>query len=277
MASASKPDWNDFGRANAARQWRKQSATMGADVTGAIVEAAQIEPGMHILDVACGTGEPSISLATELSGTGEVIGTDIVSEPLKVAQERAAGHKLTNVRFQFADVHELPFADNTFDRVTSRFGVMFFADLPRAANEMRRVLKPNGRLVLLAWGPMDQPYFRTMVATLLRTIPDAELPESGKQVFAFGQTGRLTQTLTMAGFKTVDEKLRTVPWTWPGTPGEVWAYFQEVAVPFMPLLKSIPQERRGEVDEAVLHAISPYYDGREIKFTATANITSALK
>jgi len=250
---------------------------MGGNVTEAIVEAAQVEAGMRILDVACGTGEPTISLARQLNGTGEVIGTDIVSEPLKVAEERAASHRLTNVQFQLADVHQLPFPDGTFERITSRLGVMFFADLPRAVSEMRRVLKQNGRLVLLAWGPMEQPYFQTMVGTPLRTIPGAELPDSGKQVFLFGRTGSLTQTLTKAGFRAVDEKLRTVPWTWPGTPEEVWAYFQEVAVPFAPLLKSIPLERRVEVDAAVLQAISPYYDGREVKFTATINITSAVK
>ncbi len=250
---------------------------MGRNVTEAIVAAAQVGPGMRILDVACGTGEPTISLARLLNGTGEIIGVDISPEPLKVAEERAVSQQLTNVKFQLADVHQLPFPDNGFDRLTSRLGMMFFADLARAASEMRRVLKPQGRAVLLAWGPREQPYFETMVGTVLRILPGVSLPDSGRELFAFGRAGILGRVLSGAGFTSVKETLLTVPWTWPGTPEEVWAYFQNVAVPCAPLLKSIPPERRHEVDEAVLGAISKYYDGAEIKFTAIVNIASAVK
>jgi ubiquinone/menaquinone biosynthesis C-methylase UbiE len=277
MHSSPKPDWDHFGRSNAARQWRKQSAAMGRNVTELIVRAAAAEPGMRILDVACGTGEPAISLARLLDGTGAVVGVDISPAALKVAQERAAGRRLANAQFQLADVHQLPFPDNTFDRITSRLGVMFFVDLPRAAEEMRRVLKPGGRIALLAWGPMQQPYFETMSGTVLRTLPGASLPSSAHGMFAFGIAGALTRILSDAGFKSIKETFATVPWTWPGAPEEVWAYFQEVAAPFAPLLKSIPPHQRAEVDEAVLRAISRYYDGKEIKFTATVNVTSAVK
>jgi ubiquinone/menaquinone biosynthesis C-methylase UbiE len=277
VGGSPKPDWNNFGRANAARQWRKQSAAMGRNVTDAIVEVAQVAPGMHVLDLACGTGEPTISLAMRLEGTGEVIGVDVSAEPLKVAAERAALRHLANVRFQNADVHQLPFSDQAFDRITSRLGVMFFADLPVAAREMYRVLKPGGRVTLLAWGPMQQPYFESTVGTVLRTVRGTKLPDSATPMFRFGRTGVLTQILKDAGFENVDERLLTVPWTWPGTPEDVWAYFQEVAVPFAPLLKSISPEQRNEVDEAVLRAIAQHYDGAEINFTATVNITSAVK
>ncbi|HLY99627.1 MAG TPA: class I SAM-dependent methyltransferase [Candidatus Angelobacter sp.] len=277
MDSSAKLDWNRFGRANAARQWRKQSAAMGRHMTELIVEAAEVAHGMRILDVACGAGEPSISLGMRLEGTGEVIGVDIAPESLKIAEERAAQQQLTNTRFQYADVHELPFPDGTFDRITSRLGVMFFADLPKATHELLRVLKPQGKIVLMAWGPMEQPYFATMAGTVLRTLPDATIPGSAQKVFSFARTGALSSALRDAGFRSADEKNLTIPWTWPGTPEDAWAYFQELAVPFAPLLQSIPPERRAEVDEAVLRAISQYYDGSEIKFTAIVNVASATK
>jgi len=65
---ANTTDWNSFGRANASQKWRRQSAVMGNDMTRAIVAAASVRPGMRVLDIACGTGEPAISLATELAG-----------------------------------------------------------------------------------------------------------------------------------------------------------------------------------------------------------------
>jgi ubiquinone/menaquinone biosynthesis C-methylase UbiE len=275
MDVSAKSDWDHFGCG--ARQWPRQSAAMGRNVTELIVEAAQVTRGMRILDVACGPGEPTLSLATLLEGTGEVIGIDIAPEALRVAEERVTSHGLTNVQFQQADVHELPFPDNTFDRITCRLGVMFFSDLLRAAREMQRVLKLEGKVVLLTWGPMEQPYFETTAGTVLRFLHGAALPDSAKRVFAFGAAGALGGVLSDAGFKNVEERFLTAPWTWPGSPEEVWAYFQEVAVPFAPLLRSIPSGRRSEVDQAVLNAIARYYDGTEIKFTAIVNITSATK
>jgi ubiquinone/menaquinone biosynthesis C-methylase UbiE len=274
---SSAPNWDNHSRAQASRQWRKQSAMMGQHVTDAIVAAADVKHDMRILDVACGSGEPAISIATLLNGTGEVIGVDLAQSALQTATERAAQRQLNNVRFQSADAHQLPFPDNSFDRVTSRLGVMFFDDLPRALLDMHRVLRPSGKAVLLAWGPMDQPYFETTIDAVLRAMPGASLPESAKKMFVFGQHGVLAQRMLDAGFSTADEKFSKEPWVWPGTPADVWEYFQEVAVPFAPLLKSIPPEHRGEVDAAVLQAITRYYDGQEIKFTATVNITSATK
>ena len=274
---ANTTDWNSFGRANASQKWRRQSAAMGNDMTRAIVAAAQVRSGMRVLDIACGTGEPAISLAAVLVDDGDVVGVDISPAPLKIAEERAIQRGLSNVTFQQADAHELPFPNNSFDCITSRLGIMFFSDLPRALSEMHRVLKPLGRAILLVWGPMDQPYFQTTIGAILRMLPEASVPESGRKMFALGNNGVLTQVLRQAGFSEVKEELVTVPWTWMGTPKEVWEYFQDVAVPFASFIQSIPADRREEIDAEVLKAISQYYDGTSIKFTATVNIAVAVK
>ncbi len=250
---------------------------MGRDVTRAIVEAAHLKPGMRILDVACGTGEPSISMATSLDGNCVVVGVDTAVGPLQTARERAAERELGSVWFQRADAHSLPFPDNTFDRVTSRLGVMFFSDLDRALREMRRVLRPGGSAVVLAWGPMEQPYFSATIATILRLIPNAVLPESGRRMFAFGRPDALARAFRAVGFSAIEERFVSLPWTWHGSPEGAWEYFQEVTVPFAPLLNSIPPDRRSEIDAAVVRAISLYSDGNLIKFTASVNVTTAVK
>ena len=268
-------EWNVFARVNAAQRWRRQSAAMGRYMTEAVVAEAQVVPGMRVLDVACGTGEPAISLALRLRGTGLVLGVDVSSEPLRVAAQRARECRLANIRFQQADVHSLPFADGSFDGVTSRLGVMFFADLARALCEMHRVLKRNSRITLLAWGPMQQPYFESTIETILRLTPGMALPVSSGRMFRFGAAGELAAALKGAGFCGIEENLRVVPWSWPGAPEEVWDYFQEVTVPFKPVFEAIAEENRGTVKAEVLREIGRFYDGAQVNFTATVCLASA--
>jgi ubiquinone/menaquinone biosynthesis C-methylase UbiE len=277
MTTLNSPDWNSFSRANASQKWRKQSAAMGSGMTEAIVAAAKVAPGMRVLDIACGTGEPSITIARLLQGTGEVVGVDLSGGPLAVAGERAKEHGLSNVRFQQADVHDLPFPANSFDRITSRLGVMFFADLPRSLQEMHRVLKPGGRVALLAWGKFDQPYFATTIGTILKMLPNIQLSATGEGMNKFGTPDVLAAQMREAGFAQVQESLEYVSWTWPGTVEEVWEYFQDVAVPFQPTLQAVPAERRNQIDEAVLQAMKKYQVGDEVRFTAHVNITTAEK
>ncbi len=275
MGSPIKSGWDSFSRVNASQRWRKPSAAMGRALTETIVAEGHIEPGMIVLDIASGSGEPAISVATLLNGTGRVVATDISPAPLKVAEQRACERGLTNIEFHVADVHQLPFADATFDRVLCRQGVMFFADLPRALGEIRRVLKPGGRLTLLAWGPMQQPYFETTIGTILRMFPEFTPPAYALTMFKFGERGTLASALREAGFASVEEDLRELPWNWPDTPEELWAYFQEVTVPFKPLFEAIPMARRDEVKAQVLQALRDRYDGREVKFNAAVVLASA--
>jgi ubiquinone/menaquinone biosynthesis C-methylase UbiE len=270
-----KNDWNTFGRVNASQRWRQPSAAIGRAMTEAIVREARVEPNMRVLDVASGTGEPAISIATLLNRTGEVVATDISPAPLKIGEARARERALTNIRFQQADVQQLPFDAASFDRITCRLGVMFFADLPRALSEMRRVLKNGGRVTLLAWGTMDQPYFDTTVGTVLRTLPELELPASGAKMFKFGTPGVLAGAMRTAGFTAIEENFTHVSWNWPGTPDDLWAYFQEVTIPFKPLFDAIPTERREEVDARVLQALSDRSEDGEVKFDAEILLASA--
>lgn len=276
-AEPSVPSWGSAFRLAASQRWRRQSAAMGADVTAAIVQFAAAEAGMQVLDLACGTGEPAISLAAEVGAQGQVIGIDLNPELLEVARGRAQQRKLNNIQFQQTDAQRLPFPDASFDLVTSRFGVMFFDNVVRALKEARRVLRPGGRVAPLAWGPFEQPYFLSTIAVVLRYVPGPMLQPGAPNMFRFSQPGSLSAVLQQAGFVQIEERTVTVPWRWPGTPEEVWEYFREITVPFRPLLASIPAEKSEQVNQEVLAAIRRYYDGKQVNFTADVVLASGRK
>ncbi len=269
-------DWASFARMNAAKRWERPSAEMGRGATEAIVELACPQPGMRVLDVASGTGAPALQLARRVAPTGHVTATDMTAAPLEIAAERARERSLTNVSFQTADVHNLPFPGQMFDLVTSRFGVMFFADLPKAMQEMRRVLKAGGRIALLAWGPVKQPYFECTGMIALRHV-GGELPASAQQLFRFGEHGKLAAALREAGFREVQEELRTVPWVWTDTIPELWEYFQAVTIPFRPVLERIRPEQMEAITREVHQALSRYWDGKKVNMTADFVLASATR
>ncbi|MGB9105562.1 MAG: methyltransferase domain-containing protein [Terriglobales bacterium] len=270
------PDWVTHARMNAANRWERPSAEMGRGATEAIVSLAHPQPGMRVLDVASGTGAPSLQIARAVAPTGHVTATDSSPEPLKIAAERARQRGLTNINFEVADVHHLPFPDAGFDLVTSRCAVMFFSDLPRALGEMRRVLKPGGRVALLAWGPLDQPYFQSTGQVIMRHT-GATLPPAAQKIVKFGERGTLAVALTAAGFREVQEELRTVPWVWSASIGELWEYFQVATVPFRALLDQVRPEQVEPITREVHAAFARYWDGEKVNMTADFVLASGVR
>ena len=270
-------NWGAAFRVAASEKWRKQSAFMGRAVTEAIVEFAAAKPGMRVLDLASGTGEPAISLTCVVGLSGRVVGIDLNAELLKIACERGQHRSLQNVSFHCGDAHHLPFRDNSFDLVTSRLGVMFFEDIDLAMSEALRVLKPGGRVAFLVWGSFEQPYFQTTVGVIMRHVPGAVLSAGTANMFRFSEPRSLGSVLQRAGFREIHEETRVLPWTWPGTPEEVWEYFRSVTAPFRPLIDRIPPEKLPQVAAEIHHEIGKYYDGRQVNFGATMVLASAIK
>lgn len=270
-------DWGSSYRLVAAEKWKAKSAAMGGDVTEALVNYAQPQPGMKVLDLASGTGEPAITIASQIGPQGQVTALDVSSDLLKITGQRARQRGLTNVSLQQADAHQLPFPDEMFDLVTSRFGVMFFQDSVKALGEARRVLKPGARACFLAWGPFEQPYWQSTIGVVVRHIGGPALASGHPDPFKFSRRGSLSAVLRESGFSEPDEQTRTVPWTWPGTCEEVWEYMRTVSMPFRPLLERVPAERWDEINREVFLAINRYRHGESIEFGAVIVLASGRK
>lgn len=144
---------------------------------------AGVGPGSRVLDVATGTGDLALELAQRVQPGGEVLGSDFSEGMLDRAREKAQTAATVGLRFEWADVMSLPYADGAFDAVTVAFGARNFADLPRALAEMARVVRPGGRIVVLEITTPTRP----PLSTFYRVWFDRLVPLLGRvAVSGFG-------------------------------------------------------------------------------------------
>jgi demethylmenaquinone methyltransferase / 2-methoxy-6-polyprenyl-1,4-benzoquinol methylase len=175
------------------------------------VDLARVGPGSRVLDVATGTGDLALELARRVAPGGEVVGSDFSEAMLARARtkEKPAG---VEVRFEWGDALELPFADGTFDAATVGFGARNFSDLARGLAEMVRVVRPGGRVVVLEFtSPTRAPlslfyglWFDRVVPLLGRLAGDSDaysyLPNSVKR---FPAPAGLAAELQGAGLRDI--------------------------------------------------------------------------
>lgn len=136
------------------------------------VRLSQAKPGDSVLDCASGTGDLALAFKRKVGGTGRVLGTDFCAEMLESAPAKAAKAGL-QVDFQVADAMALPFADNSFDVASIAFGIRNVDDPVKCLQEMGRVVKPGGRVVVLEFGQPEGAFgalFRFYSKTVMPTI-----------------------------------------------------------------------------------------------------------
>jgi len=261
-----REEWTGERTVAAWRKWHAQIAAFTRGATDAILEAAQLRPGMRVLDLASGVGDPALSIAAAVGPSGRVTASDMGPGMISLAEELARKKGLPNIEFREANAESLPFADSSYDVLTCRFGIMFFPDLAKALRECFRVLKPGARAAFVAWGKKEQPFFAATAGILLKHVPVPPPPPDpdAPNITMFGQSDRLRHALEAAGFINVHEEARIVPGTWPGPLEEFWEQFTEVAAPFRPLLEQLTPEKKAAAVAEILAALRKFWNGKEL-------------
>ena len=282
MSTSPSPDPREIIREewrNAAPFWRKWHPKLvfqSRHATELVVQGAALSPGLHVLDIASGTGEPSLTVAAAVAPHGRVVATDLLLEMLEIAQENAASRGIKNIEFRAADAEQLPFPDRHFDRVTCRFGIMFIPDIQKALREMRRVLKPGGRVSFVTWGALEEnPLFTLMIRPFLKYVNVPPPPPDSPHVFRFADENKLTQTISDGGFQEVRATKHKINWPWPGSAEEAWQGGSELAAPFKKIIAATPADKREEVIREIIASLRQFSDGHAINFPATVVASTA--
>lgn len=248
-----RADWN--ARAEGWTNTATRVAASGGGYNQRMIEAAGIEPGHRVVDLASGAGEPAVTIASHVGPGGRVTATDAAWRMLDGARDRAAAMGLTNLDFVVADMAALPYADASFDALTCRFGLMFPPDAVAAAGEARRVLKPGGRAVYMVHGAYeDAPLYRTVRETALAFFgrqgsPTANLRER------FAAPGALSAVLKAAGFSDVeDHPVQSVA----EHPADAAFWRTSLERRYAADLKGLDDAGRGELDRRMKDAFAPY-------------------
>jgi ubiquinone/menaquinone biosynthesis C-methylase UbiE len=173
-----------------------------ADARAGLLAMAASAPGERVLDVACGTGLVSFEAARAVGRQGRVFGTDLSGQMVDAARLRASSEALPNVDFARMDAESLALPDASFDLALCALGLMYVPDPERALGEMRRVLRPGGRMVVAVWGDRSRCGWADVFP-----IVDAEVAsEVCPLFFRLGRRDTLARLCADAGFEAVEER-----------------------------------------------------------------------
>ena len=269
-----KQSWNKFSPG-----WKKWDDLM-MDFLGPVGEAiiSSIKPSGKdlVLDIAAGTGEPGLTIAGMLSG-GKVVITDVAEDMLVIAAENAKQRGISNIETVACDVCELPFADNSFDLISCRFGFMFFPDMQLAANEMLRVLKPGGRMATSVWNIPEKNFWVTaMMGTINKNMELPQPPPGAPGMFRCCKPGLMKSIFETAGFKNIEEE--EIPTRLNvGTVDTYWNLMTEVGAPIVAALSKADDALKEKIKSQVFELVGQKYPEGNVAIDANAIVISAEK
>ena len=199
----------------AAEAWHRWGPTLKSwlgPATEVMLDLARVGAGSRVLDVATGAGEPALTIAERVGPSGYVLATDISSNLLEFAARSARGRGLTNLETRVMDGENLELPDESFDAVTSRVGLIYFPDQQRALSEMRRVLKPGGRVAAIVYTTPENNRFFSIPVSIIRRRAQLPPPLPGQPgPFSLGGPGVLEDTFRRAGFDDVETRVVPAP------------------------------------------------------------------
>lgn len=267
--------WNGPG----GQRWADRQAAQDillAPVLDILIDRAKPKTGERVIDIGCGSGATTVAFAEKVGPSGHVFGVDVSGPMLERARQRVTPG--LSLEYALADATVYPFEPASFDLLASRFGVMFFADPAVSFANIRKALRPSGRLAFACWRePRENPFFMTPLQAAYKHVP--KLPQQGPDdpgPFAFASEERVRRILAAAGFTNVE--MEPCPLSLDAGIGRGLDGAVQGALDIGPVSRALqdqPPELRAAVAGAIRETLAPFVKGDSVPLPASIWIVTA--
>ncbi|HZH16798.1 MAG TPA: methyltransferase domain-containing protein [Archangium sp.] len=248
------------------RRYHDMESRLTASVSERMLDLACLRPGMRVLDVASGMGEPSLRAAQRVGPSGFVLGTDLVDGMLDGAREQARALALTNIEFRAADAETLELPEQSFDVATVRWGLMAMPRPERALERMGWALRPSGLLVCATWaGPEQVEYASLPRRTMARYRPLPPVEPDAPGVFRFSDPEHLRTVLARGGFTMEHVESMHIPVVEAENGAGIVRWIRSFGGPVAKLAAELPPEEQRAWEEDVVRECEPYRTGGKVQ------------
>ena len=245
--------YRDFTGTGAENYERYFVPAIARPVSAGLLATADLRPGERVLDVACGTGLIARLAAERVGPAGTVTGIDLAPDMIDVARAISPPTGAA-IEWHVGDATSLPFGDATYDAVLCQMGLMFMADRPRAVAEMRRVLAPDGRVVVSTPGAI-QPPLVVLEEAIVEHI-SADIGGFVRAVFCMPDPDAVATLLRDAGLRDVTATASSVRLQLPAPADFLWQYIN--VTPMGPLVAQASEAARSAMERQAVEAWQPY-------------------
>ncbi len=256
VIDSQRQDWNRV--ASGWEKWDRFFDEQMAFLNHRLVADARLRAGLRVLDLGSGTGYPALLAAQTVGSGGSVFGIDLADRMLDAARRKASSLRLTNIMFQPGDVTTLPFEGDSFDAVTSRFCLMFLPDIPKAAAEIARVLKPGSWLSAAVWSAPEKNAYLTTPLGIIKQFIELPPPDpTAPGIFRLAKPGELARMLQAAGFVSVAEEEYLAEVRFPSGE-EYYESLMDIAAPIQNLFTRLTEGQQSDARNRIVSSISQY-------------------
>ena len=270
-----RQDWNRV--AEGWEKWDRFFDEQMAFLNHRLVADARLRFGMQVLDLGSGTGYPSLLGARTVGPSGSMIGLDLAEQMLAIARRKATALGLANVTFRTGDATTLPFEANSFDAVTSRFCLMFLPEVPTAAAEIARVLRPGGWVAAAVWSSPDKNPSIGLSMEAIKSVIELPPPDpTAPGIFRLAKPGDLAGMMQQAGLLDVTEQEFLAEWSYASA-DEYYTSLMEIAAPIQNLMATLSAPQIQEVRRLITQAATRYRRGDHIVFPLAVRMVAARK